>query len=375
MNSLTNFARRKLTDIKSASSYRSPITNTRHDSIYVTRDSQKLVSFCCNDYLGLAHHPEVMKAAKEAIEHYGFGAGSSRYITGNHPLYHELEQTLSTVKGTDDSIIFGSGYLANVGVIPSLVSKPDVILADKLVHACMIDGIQLSGAKYYRFRHNDLDHLEQLLTQYRDDHRHCLILTETVFSMDGDQAPINEMLNLCAKHDSWLMSDDAHGFGIIKHETPDDAPYIQMGTLSKAVGAYGGYVAASLDVIDYLRNTSRTAIYNTALPPAVIAAAHQAIKHIHANPEIATVALENAKLFCLTAGLAEAQSTIVPVIIGDNDKTLAIAKTLRDEGFLVSAIRPPTVPTNTARLRFTFSSLHQKDDIVQVGQLIKAHIE
>lgn len=375
MNSLTHFCNQELDEIKASSTYRSPVTNKRSDGVYITRNGKKLVSFCCNDYLGLADHPEVLEAAITAIRDYGFGAASSRYITGNHPLYEKLEQLLATTKNTDDAMVFSSGYLANIGTIPALASNQDLILADKLSHACMIDGIKLSGAKYMRFRHNDLAHLQTLLKKHRNNYRNCLILTETVFSMDGDIAPIEVIAELSNNYGCWLMSDDAHGFGIVKHEVADDIPYIQMGTLSKAVGAYGGYVCGSRSLIEYLRNTARSAIYNTALPPATIAAALKAIELINEHPKLGENALKNARLFTEIVELEKAESTIVPVIIGDNKKALALTEILEEKGFLVSAIRPPTVPPNTARLRFTFSSLHTKQDISEMAQYVRQYIE
>ncbi|MFZ4125683.1 MAG: aminotransferase class I/II-fold pyridoxal phosphate-dependent enzyme [Rickettsiales bacterium] len=332
--------------------------STRTDGIYVERAGKKYISFSCNDYLGLSQHPKVIEAAIEATKAYGVGAGASRLITGNHPLYAQLEKTIAHKKKTEAALVLGSGYLTNLGVIPALVGKGDLIIADKLVHACIIDGAQLSGATLKRFKHNDMEDLARLLAS-RSDYENCLIVTDHVFSMDGDIAPLKAMRALADKHDAWLMADDAHGLGII---TPEAEPHIWMGTLSKAAGSYGGYIAASQKVIDYLITSARSFIFSTGLPPATLAAANEALKLM--TPELATKALANAKRFN-----PNAQTTIVPVILGDEIAALEKSKQLEAAGLLVQAIRPPTVPAGTARLRVAFSALHSE---AMVDDLLKA---
>lgn len=348
---------------------RRSLHDAARDGVRVERAGRNFISFSCNDYLGLSRHPDLARAATQAIETYGTGAGASRLVTGNLPLYAALEQALARVKGTDAACVFGSGYLANIGTIPALAGKGDLILADKLVHACMLDAARLSGATLLRFAHNNLEHCQMLLEAHRAEHHHCLILTETVFSMDGDRAPIQALNRLAARFDAWLMSDDAHGLGVLP--VPEARAAIQMGTFSKAVGSYGGYVCGSAALVDYLKTAARSLIYSTALPPAALAASLAGLEFIANNPAFAAKALHNAQRFTALSGMEPAQSAIVPLVLGDNARALAAARLLEDRGYLVSAIRPPTVPENSARLRFTFSALHEERDIDAVAALVK----
>ncbi len=343
---------------------------TRGEGVHVIRAGRELISFSDNDYLGLSRHPKVVAEAEAALAEYGTGAGASRLVTGNHPLYTALESKLASYKGTEAACIFGSGYLANLGAIPALVGAGDLILADKFAHACMLDAARLSGATFMRFAHNNVEHCRLLLDANRREHHHCLILTETVFSMDGDIAPIAELSELATLHDAWLMTDDAHGLGIVPHIKGAD---IQMGTLSKAAGSYGGYVCGSQALIDYLESAARSLIYSTALPPAVIAASTASLTLIKSEPERGQKALRHAQHFTALLGLAPAQSAIVPVIVRENEKALAASAMLEENGFLVAAIRPPTVPEHTARLRFAFSAQHEEKDIEAVAALLKTH--
>jgi len=346
---------------------RTLITSERHEDVFITRGGKRLVSMSCNDYFGLSQHPQVVMKAEEALEQYGVGAGASRLVSGNHPLYEKLESLIAAEKQTEAAIVFGSGYLANLGAIPALMGKNDLIIADKFIHACMIDAAMLSGATFLRFAHNNVAHCRMLLEANRSEHQNCLILTETVFSMDGDRAPMHEFNTLAEAHDAWVMSDDAHGFFVT--EQPDRA-LIQMGTLSKSLGGYGGYIAGSKTLIDYLQTVARSVIYSTGLPPATIAAAIASIELLKDNPELRAAPLANAKYFTQLLGIPEAQSAIVPVILGENDKALKAAVMLEENGFYVAAIRPPTVPENTARLRFAFSALHTRSHIEKVAELL-----
>jgi len=212
MDSLERFVRGKLDHMEARSLKRNLSETARFPAGATTRDGRPMISFCCNDYLDLSHHPRVIDAAIEATRRFGAGSGASRLVTGNHPLYEELETRLARFKETEAAVVFGSGYLTNIGIIPSLIGPDDLILADELCHACLFAGSQLSQAKLEIFRHNDLDHCETLLAKHRGDHQHCLILTDGVFSMDGDLAPVAELAELAARHESWLMTDDAHGF-------------------------------------------------------------------------------------------------------------------------------------------------------------------
>ncbi len=325
-----------------------------------------LVSFASNDYLGLCHHPQVIAAAQEALVE-GAGAGASRLVSGNHAYYAPLEAALATHKGKEAALVFGSGYLANLGTITALMGKGDLILADKLAHACILDGAQLSGATLKRFRHNDLAHAEALLSEHRAQYRHCLIVTEHIFSMDGDRAPLVELKTLSAQHASWLMVDDAHGL----LDAPPIAADIWMGTLSKSLGAYGGYVAAAQPVIDLLTTSARPFIFSTGLPPSVCAAAHAALRIAVCEPERRERALAHAQRVRYALGLPVAHSTIVPLILGSSEAALAAAAALRDAGLEVVAIRPPTVPPNTARLRLTLTAGHTDTDIDRLLTVLK----
>jgi 8-amino-7-oxononanoate synthase len=369
MPALDDVAREQLEQFARKSLDRHLIETERSGRARLSRGGRDLISFSCNDYLGLAHHPQVIAAARAALETHGTGAGGSRLVTGSHPLYAELEKLLADLEQTDGALVFGSGYLANLGVIPALVGPGDLILADRLVHACMLDGARLSGATVHRVHHNSVDHCRQLLARHRVAARRCLILTETVFSMDGDRAPVPELLALAHDHDAWLLTDDAHGLGMIDPQPAD----LQMGTLSKAVGSYGGYVCASADVIAYLTNRARTLLFSTGLPPATVAAAIASLRIIRDNPELRARPLANAVEFTRILGRAPAQSAIVPVKIGAAERALAASGMLESHGYLVIAIRPPTVPPETARLRFAFTAMHQKADIQRVAALLIEH--
>jgi 8-amino-7-oxononanoate synthase len=367
MPALDEYLQQKISILKHKHLLRTLKTTQRECGVHVQRDGKELISFSCNDYLGLSHHPKVMEAAKVAVDAHGAGAGASRLITGNMPLYDELESALAEYKGTEAACIFGSGYLANLGAIPALVGKGDLIIADKLVHACMVDAARLSGATVMRFAHNNMEHARMLLEGNRGEHHHCLILSETVFSMDGDRTPLQILKRLANEFDAWLMVDDAHGTGWLKNEPVD----ILMGTLSKGLGSYGGYVCGSKPLIDYLKTSARSLIFSTGLPPAALAAAIASLAILKEDVALAAKPLENARLFTSLVGLPSAQSAIVPLIIGENDAALKASALLESKGFLVTAIRPPTVPENTARLRFAFSALHTHAQIEAVAAIIK----
>lgn len=329
------------------------------------------ISFASNDYLGLSQHPEVKEAAIRAIENYGVGAGASRLVTGNHPLYAELEALLAKMKGTEAACVFASGFATNLGVITALMGKEDVVLFDRLAHASLIDGVMLSGATWLRFKHNDVEDCARLLAASRSKYRRCLIVTETVFSMDGDCAPVDELAVLAEKHDAWLLADDAHGLGVLKPDTRHPKPHLQTGTLSKSVGALGGYVCGSRALIEYLHSAARSLIYSTALPPSMLAAAITALKIIQQDDALRAAPLRHAQFFCSQLGLPQPSSAIVPLILGEEARALDAAQRLLEAGFIVSAIRPPTVPPGTSRLRFTFSALHREEDIERLCALIR----
>jgi 8-amino-7-oxononanoate synthase len=302
-------------------------------------------------------------------------------VTGNHPLCAELEARLARWKRSEASCVFGSGYLANSGVIPVLVGPDDLILIDELSHACLWAGTRLSRATVMPYRHCDVDHAEELLAEHRSRHRHTLMITDGVFSMDGDVAPLYKLSALAQRFDAWVMSDDAHGLGVLgdgrgsfpAQGTPADIP-LQMGTLSKAIGGYGGYLCASHAVVDLMRNRARTLIYSTGLPPATVAAAIAALDVIEHEPEYAALPVAKAKAFARATHLPEPASPIVPIILGDSQAALDASRLLEEHGFLVAAIRPPTVPAGTARLRFTFTAQHPDAEIERLAAVVRDRI-
>ena len=385
LNSLDAFANAKLSDLERGA-LRRHITETRRElwpdeGPIVHRNGRKLVSFSCNDYLNLSQHPAVKSAAIAAIEAYGAGAGASRLVTGNYPLFAELETRLARFKGTEAALVFGSGYLANLGIIPALAGEGDLILIDELSHACLHTGTRLSSARTRTFRHNDVDHARKILAAKRGRFRHALLVTDGVFSMDGDLAPIADLAALCAEYDVWLMSDDAHGLGVLAQGRGSSfldgkRAYVplQMGTLSKAIGGYGGYLCASVPVIDLLKTRARTLLFATGLPPASASSAIAALDIIEREPGLTAMPLTKARAFTRALNLPEAQSPIVPLVLGEADAALNASRMLEDEGFLVVAIRPPTVPQGTARLRFAFSAAHRDEDIARLAALVAARV-
>ncbi|PCI34028.1 MAG: 8-amino-7-oxononanoate synthase [Alphaproteobacteria bacterium] len=384
MTSLDTFAKEKLKPLADQGLQRHLQLTERTSGGKAQRDGRQMISFCCNDYLNFTHHPKVRQAAKDAIDRYGAGSGASRLITGNHPLIAELENRLARLKGTEDACVFSSGYLANIGIIPTLIGQQDIIFIDELSHACLRAGSSLTGAQIVTFPHNDMDQLQSQINLLRPRHQNALIVTDGVFSMDGDLAPLDQLSRLARDNDCWLMTDDAHGVGVIGHgegmgkgsrhmfDPLPDIP-LQMGTLSKAIGSFGGYLCASKPVIDLIKTRARSLIYTTALPPASVAAALAALDIIETEPEYCSRPLKNARLFARLVSLPEPASPIVPVIIGDTEKTMKFAKLLEDDGFLVTGIRPPTVAFGTARLRFTFSAEHQEEDIRALTTSLKKH--
>jgi len=368
--SLYRYAAAKLEQLQARDLLRELHETTRSDAERVTRDQRRLVSFACNDYLGLSRHPEVIEASCAATRQYGAGAGASRLVTGNHPLYAALERALASLKGTEDAVVFGSGYLTNIGVIPALVGADDLIVMDEHCHSCLFAGAALARSKVMRFAHNDAAAAECLLAEHRPRYRNCLVLTEGVFSMDGDRAPLAALLSSSQRYDAWLMSDDAHGLGVLNDGRgsgivggqPLGIP-LQMGTLSKAVGVYGGYVCTSRVVADLIRNRARSLTYTTGLPPGVIASAIKAVEIIASDRELVARPLERARLFAARRSMPEPESPIVPVMLGTPARALAASRLLADRGYLAVAIRPPTVPQGTARLRCAFSAVHTPGDV------------
>jgi 8-amino-7-oxononanoate synthase len=347
------------------------------DGPHVTVDGISKLLLCSNDYLGLAHHPALNQAACEAMERYGFGSGASRLVSGTSSLHKELEDRISLFKGTEASLLFNSGYAANTGIIPAVVGPGDVILSDRLNHASIIDGCRLSKATVSVYDHKDTGQVEALLKRI-DRTGRVLIVTDGVFSMDGDIAPLPDLSYLAEKYGALLMVDDAHGTGVlgetgrgtVEHFGLSGKVHIQMGTLGKALGSFGAYAAGTRDLIDYLINRSRSLIYSTAMPPSVCAASIAAINLIDSEPERRKQLWNNRDRF--VAGLSnlciqtEASSTpIIPIMTGSPEKTVLASEKLFDYDIYATAIRPPTVPANGCRIRTTVTAAHTHIDIDQ----------
>jgi 8-amino-7-oxononanoate synthase len=341
----------------------------------VSIDGRETVLLCTNDYLGLANHPSVKRAAGEALEQYGAGAGASRLVSGTLPPHAELEAALARFKGTEAALVFGSGYLANLGTISALETQGDVIYSDEMNHASIVDACRLSRATTKVFRHADTDALEAMLANDLAYGRR-LIVTDGIFSMDGDIAPLPKLAALAAEYDCCLMVDDAHATGVLGLGGKGTAAHfglggsieIQMGTLSKALGSYGAFVAGSRELVDFLVNRARSFIFTTALPPASAAAALEALSIVEREPERRERLWQNAVL--LKDGLASAgfdtgasETFIIPVMIGDARQCVRMAQTLLEEGVFAQAIRPPSVPEGTSRLRVVPTSEHLSSDI------------
>ena len=332
----------------------------------LTSPVEGVISFCDNDYLALRNDARIQAFVKQ----YNTGGGASRLVSGNHRLYDKLEAELANMKRSEAALVFSSGFAMNHSLIPAIASKGDLILADKLCHASLIDGIRASDASFKRFAHNDMKSLKRLLEANRNHADQLFIVTESIFSMDGDKAPVAELLALAEAYNCQLIIDNAHGLGLL--ELPDSSRIIHLGTLSKAAGSLGGYVCGSKILIDYLVNHCRSLIYSTALPPMVLAASLKALKLMRSEPERAKQAMDNAKQFCSEMDLQAPESPIVPYIVGESDKAVHIAKSLEAEGFHVVAIRPPTVPKGAARLRFSFSARHKSQQVSALVSALKA---
>ena len=354
---------------------------------------RRLVNFSSNDYLGLANDPRLRKAATSAIDEFGVGAAASRLISGTQSPHLRLERALAKWKGTEAALCFSSGYAAALGTIPGLVAKNDVVLLDKLCHASLIDGAKLSGAVLRVFPHNQLGKLESHLEWARREHpaKRVLVITESVFSMDGDHAPLRELVELKKRFGALLMLDEAHAIGVIgpngrglaAEENASKEIDVQMGTLSKALGTSGGYICGPRTLIDWLINRARSFIYSTAPPPAIAAAALVAVDFL-ASPEGEERRLllwERIRLMQQLLPRAElkgedvaASSAIFPLIVGDEKAALDLATALQSDGFLVPAIRYPTVAKGAARLRITVTAAHQEDQIRSFCQAIKGNL-
>lgn len=346
--------------LKKENIYRRLIDSNFIGDNLIHRDQKKLISFCSNDYLGLANHRKVRKSAIKAIKKYGASSKSSRYIVGNNSLYSQIERKLAKIFNCDSSIVFSSGYQTAIGVIPVLAKKGDLIIADKLIHSCLIDGAKLSGAKLIRYLHNDLQHLKKIISENKDDYDKILIISEEVFSMDGDLCDVDGLQEIAIEYDSLLLVDCAHSLYQKPFKRISEENVLFMGTFSKSLGSFGGYITGCERIIDYLRNFAKSAIYTTALPPATLAANLQALELI-CKKNLANKTISNVKYFCNNLNVDFPGSAIVIIDIDDVNKVLTIARKMEERGFLISAIRPPT--STSARLRITINASHKEKEM------------
>ena len=348
------------------------------DGPHMKVDGRELVAFCSNDYLGLAQHPDLVKALTQGAKKWGVGSGASHLISGHHKPHDDLQKTLADFVGMERALLFSTGYMANLGIVSALLGRGDAVFADRLNHASLLDAVLLSRAEHLRYPHADADTLRAQLAASKAKRK--MILTDGVFSMDGDVAPLAELFELAEKHDAWLVVDDAHGFGVLGPEgrgslahagIPDSPRVILMGTLGKAAGVGGAFVAGNATVIDWLLQTSRTHIFTTAAPAALAVALQTSVALIEAGDD------RRARLVSLAVrlrdGLADlpwelvnpagALTPIQPLMVGPNDEAVRLSQGLFERGYWVPAIRPPTVPAGKARLRITLSAAHSDTEV------------
>lgn len=363
-------------DLRAKDLWRTRHTLTSAQQPLVQYDGESVVNFSSNDYLGLANHPALIEAAVKASQQWGVGSGASHLVCGHQTPHHQLEESLAEYVGAERALVFSSGYMANLAVCTALLAKPDLILQDKLNHASLIDGARLSDAQFKRYAHADLRHARALLSD--SQYRHCLILTDGVFSMDGDVAPLAELKALVDDVGGLLVVDDAHGFACVGDSgrgsleqcglTPQ-GNVLMMGTLGKALGNFGAFVAGDETYIEQLIQSARSYIYTTALPPAVAATTDAALSLVRTQgDELRAVLAQRISYFKTRAEQANlrlmpSKTAIQPLVVGDESVAMALSHYLFDAGFYVTAIRPPTVPTGSARLRFTLCATHTEQQI------------
>ena len=361
---------KKLSELKQQYLYRSrKIVDSTQDTKIVI-DGKPLINFCSNDYLSLANHPEIKEAFKQGVNEYGVGSGASHLVSGHSRAHHDLEEALAEYTGQERALLFSTGYSANLGIFSALKDELDWVLQDKLNHASLIDANQLIGLPIQRYLHNDMTSLEKKIDKQAGQ---GMIVTDTVFSMDGDQAKINDLQKIANNSGAILMQDDAHGFGVFEPNTPKNSIY--MATLGKAAGTMGAFVAGNEDFIEFLIQKSRPYIYTTAIAPAICVATLKSLNLIKQGEQKAKL-LANIDFFrnfsqAIDLPISPSSSAIQPLIVGDSEKALSISQKLFDQGFYVSAIRTPTVPKGTERLRITISANHTQNQIEQLLVQIK----
>lgn len=348
---------------------------------HIQTNNQHYLSFCSNDYLGLANHPLLISTMQQAAGEAGVGSGASNLITGHHRYHDSLEKQLATFVGMPAALLFSTGYMANIGVLGALAGRGDAIFADKLNHACLNDGSYYSLADFHRFPHNDVSALENLLKASHAKRK--LIAVDAVFSMDGDIAPLTEYLTLCERYDAYLYVDDAHGFGVLGEHGQGSLNHLQlkspriimMATLGKAAGVAGAFVAGEQVVIDYLIQTAKSYVYSTPAPPALSATLSASVKLIEQGDHLRaqlqhSIATLKRHLKLIKWQLMPSETAVQPLLVGSNHDALKLSEYLQSKGILVPAIRPPTVPKNTARLRISLSAGHSEEDVLALAQII-----
>ncbi len=365
----------RLAEVKESGLYRRLRAVESAQDAAIILEGQEVLLFSSNNYLGLANHPALKRAAQEAIERYGCGSGASRLISGSMAVHHELENRLAALKKTEAALVFPTGYHANIGVLSALMGPDDTILSDSLNHASIIDGCRLSRADTRVYRHADTEHLGELLKACPATGQR-LIVTDSVFSMDGDLAPLTEIIALARQYDAWVMVDEAHatgvfgshGGGLVEELGLTEEVDIQMGTLGKALGCVGAFVAGSHELIDWLVNRARSFIYTTAIPPAVAASVLAALDIVEQEPERRQRLWANTRVLAdglrsLGYTLGTTHSQILPVIIGEACETMSVAAAILQRGVFAHGIRPPTVPEGTSRIRVTPMATHTQDHL------------
>ncbi len=365
---------KKLSDLKQQHLYRSRKTVDGAQDTQIIIDGKSLINFCSNDYLSLANHPQVKEAFKEGVNEYGVGSGASHLVSGHSKAHHQLEEALAEYTGQSRALLFSTGYTANLGIFSALRDELDWVLQDKLNHASLIDANHLIGLPLQRYLHNNIKSLEKKLSKQSGQ---GMIVTDSVFSMDGDQANIDDLQKIANNSNAILMQDDAHGFGIFEPNIPQNSIY--MATLGKAAGTMGAFVAGDDDFIEFLIQKSRPYIYTTAIAPAICVATLKSLDLIKNSTQKAKLT-NNIDFFqnfstALNLPIEKSDSAIQPLIIGDSEKALNASQKLFENGFYVSPIRPPTVPKDTARLRITLSANHTQSQIEQLLVNIKNAIQ
>lgn len=349
------------------------------DAVRVKRNNREFIMMASNNYLGLTHDLRVQQAAKYAVEQYGTGSGGARLTSGTFPLFNELELGIADFKHTEQALVFNTGYMANVGTITALMNKNSIIISDELNHASIIDGCRLSGAHIERYKHKDVEHAEYILKNYKSAYK--MIITDGVFSMDGDIAPLDKLYELGKEYNALLMVDDAHSTGVLgngrgtAHHFGLTDVDVQLGTLSKALGSVGGYVAGHKELIEYLVNYSRSFIFSTALSPADIGAALEALTIVKNEPLVVEQLNENTAYMAnklQSMGIeCDDETPIFPIIVGDNERALSLAYELELRGIIITAIRPPTVPVGESRLRMTVTAAHSQEQLDYVANTLR----